>query len=323
VTDPTRSPAATRPAGHALHLPAGSAREGADPLLVTPARAGWDHCGLRVIELAAGETRTLRTGADEYAVLPLANGAPIVVAADGRRIELRGRPDPFTRVSDFAYLPRDCEATIAAGDAPARIALPWADARRRLPVRHGRAEDVPVETRGAGAATRQVNNFLHPETFETDRLTCVELLTPEGNTSSYPPHKHDGDEPSGGGQAILEEIYYFEARRAGGQTGDGRDGAPAALHRTYTADRSIDATVEVRSGDAFIIPRGFHGPCVALPGYDLYYLNVLAGPSTERSLAFFDDPDHRWIRAGWASRPPDPRVPMCDAEGPLAGAARA
>jgi 5-deoxy-glucuronate isomerase len=245
-------------------------------------------------------------------VLPLANDAPIVVEADGQRIELAGRPDPFTRVTDFAYLPRDCEARITAGDGPARIALPWADARRRLEVRHGRAEDVPVEVRGAGGATRQVNNFLHPDVFETDRLTCVELLTPEGNTSSYPPHKHDTDEPSGGGQAILEEIYYFELR--------GEDGA--ALHRTYTADGAIDATVEIRSGDAFLIPRGFHGPCVALPGYDLYYLNVLAGPSTERSLAFADDPAHHWIRASWESQPLDPRVPMCDAHGPIAGAAR-
>jgi 5-deoxy-glucuronate isomerase len=304
VTPAPRSP------GHQLHLPAGSARARADPLLVTPVSAGWDHCGLRVIELAPGESRTLATDGDEYAVLPLANAAPIVVEADGQRIELAGRPDPFTRVSDFAYLPRDCEARVTAGDGPARIALPWADARRRLEVRHGRAQDVPVEVRGAGAATRQVNNFLHPDAFETDRLTCVELLTPEGNTSSYPPHKHDTDEPAGGGQAILEEIYYFEVR--------GDDGA--ALHRTYTADGAIDATVEVRSGDAFVIPRGFHGPCVALPGYDLYYLNVLAGPSAERSLAFADDPAHHWIRASWETRQRDPRVPLCDARGPIASA---
>ncbi|MBB4661533.1 5-deoxy-glucuronate isomerase [Conexibacter arvalis] len=293
---------------HPLHRPAGSARDGDDPLHIAPADAGWAHCGLRVVELAPGEARTLETEADEHAVLPLAGGA-IVVEADGERIELIGRDDPFARVTDFAYLPRDCVARIVnRGSAPARLALPYANARRRLPVRYGPAEEVPVEVRGAGSATRQVNNFLHPDAFETDRLTCVELLTPEGNTSSYPPHKHDDDEPSGRGQAVLEEIYYFELRSPGG----------VGLHRTYTADGEIDATVEVGHGDAFLIPRGYHGPCVALPGYDLYYLNVLAGPAGARSLAFFDDPAHAWVRASWEGQPTDPRLPMADARGPVA-----
>ena len=293
---------------HPLHRPAGSARDGADPLHIAPADAGWAHCGLRVVELPPGASRTLATDADEYAVLPLA-GRTIGVEADGERFELVGRDDPFVRVTDFAYLPRDCEALLVnRGDATARIALPYANARRRLTVRYGAAEDVPVEVRGAGAATRQVNNFLHPDAFETDRLTCVELLTPEGNTSSYPPHKHDDDEPAGQGQAVLEEIYYFELRSPGG----------VGLHRTYTADGEVDATVEVGHGDAFLIPRGYHGPCVALPGYDLYYLNVLAGPAVERSLAFFDDPAHAWIRASWAGQALDPRLPMADADGPVA-----
>ena len=290
-----------------LHRPAGSARDGADPLHIGPADAGWAHAGLRVIELAPGANRTLATEADEYAVLPLAGGG-IVVEADRQVLELTGRADPFARVTDFAYLPRDCEARISnSGTAPARLALPYANARRRLEVRYGAAEEVPVELRGAGAAARQVNNFLHPYAFETDLRTCVELLTPQGNTSSYPPHKHDTDEPAGEGQAVLEEIYYFELRTAGG----------VGLHRTYTADGEIDATVEVGHGDAFLIPRGYHGPCVALPGYDLYYLNVLAGPSTERSLAFKDDPAHAWIRDSWAGQPLDPRLPLCDAHGPI------
>lgn len=298
---------------HPLHRPAGSARDGADPLHIAPADAGWAHCGLRVALLAPGESRTLVTGADEYAVLPLAGGG-IVVEADGSRFELTGRENPFVRVTDFAYLPRDCTAVVVnRGSAPARLALPYANARRRLAARYGPAEEVPVEVRGAGAASRQVNNFLHPDAFETDRLTCVELLTPEGNTSSYPPHKHDDDEPAGGGQAVLEEIYYFEQRRPEG----------VGLHRTYTADGAIDATVEVGHGDAFLIPRGFHGPCVALPGYDLYYLNVLAGPASERSLAFRDDPAHAWIRASWEGQATDPRVPLCDAHGPVVPAAAA
>lgn len=280
---------------HDLHLPAGSARSGQDPLLITPGSAGWQFCGLRVIELEPAQARELQTGENEYAVLPLAGGCTVEV--DGHRFMLEGRTDPFTGVTDFAYLPRDAEARITS-NAAARIALPFAHARRRLDPAYGPAQDVPVEIRGAGPATRRLNNFLAPGVFETDRLTAVEVLTPEGNTSSYPPHKHDADEPAGGGQAILEEIYYFEVRGEGG----------FGLHRTYTHDGAIDATVTVRTGDAFLIPRGFHGPCVALPGYDLYYLNVLAGPAEERSLAFVDDEAHAWIRASWEATPPDPRL---------------
>lgn len=284
---------------HELHIPAGTAPDGADPLLITPQTAGWRFCGLRIVELAPGQSRELTTGEDEHAVLPLAGGC--VVETEGHRFDLAGRATVFSRPTDFAYLPRDAEARITSPGG-ARLALPFAHASRRLQPAYLPAEAVPVEIRGAGHATRQVNNFLHPDAFETDRLTCIEVLTPEGNTSSYPPHKHDADEPAGRGQAILEEIYYFEIRGAGG----------TGIHRTYTRDGEIDATVTIRDGDAFLIPRGFHGPCVALPGYDLYYLNVLAGPAEERSLAFLDDEPHAWIRASWEGVAPDPRLPFDD-----------
>ena len=92
-----------------------------------------------------------------------------------------------------------------------------------------------------------------------------------------------------GGEAELEEIYYFRFDRPGA----------FGLHRTYTADRGFDVTVAVEDGDVFLVPRGYHGPCVALPDYPMYYLNVLAGPGAERSLAFSDDPAHAWIRSAW------------------------
>lgn len=285
-----------------LHIPAGTAGDGEDPLLITPRRAGWELCGLRVVTLTAGAERRLETGADEYAVLPLAGACRIEV--DGEQLVLDGRPSPFERVSDFAYLPREAVATIRS-DAGAHLALPFAAARCRLPAVRIAAEEVAIEVRGAGAATRQLNNFLGPEVPVADRLVCVEVLTPAGNTSSYPPHKHDEQRT---GEAQLEEIYYYEV---GGTHG-------AGLHRTYTADGAIDDAAEVRSGDAFLVPRGYHGPCVALPGYDLYYLNVLAGPAAERSLAFTDDPDHAWIRTSWAAQEPDPRVPLCGPGGPTA-----
>ncbi|HET8644744.1 MAG TPA: 5-deoxy-glucuronate isomerase, partial [Vicinamibacteria bacterium] len=175
-------------------------------------------------------------------------------------------------------------------------------ARRRLEPAYGPAENVPVEVRGRGASTRQVTNLCTPDTFVTDRLTAVEVMTPSGNWSSYPPHKHDQARE---GEAVLEEIYYF---RIEGPAGYG-------IHKTYTADGAIDETVTVRDGDVFLVPRGYHGPCVAAPNHDMYYLNVLAGPAPGRSMAFCDDPAHHWVRQTWEGVPPDARVPMTSAAG--------
>ncbi len=265
---------------------------------MTPESAGWSFAGLRVIRLAGGETRTLDTGEDEMLVLPLSGSC---VVSCGERFELQGRPSVFDRVSDFAYVPMGTRVEISS-ERPAEVALPSARARRRLKAAYGPAERVPVEVRGAGAATRQVTNFCSPEAFATDRLTAVEVLTPAGNWSSYPPHKHDEERP---GEAVLEEIYYF---RISGEAG-------FAVHKTYAADGAFDYTVTVRDGDVFLVPRGYHGPCVATPNHDMYYLNVLAGPAEERSMSFCDDPAYRWIRETWASLAPDPRVPMTTAGG--------
>jgi 5-deoxy-glucuronate isomerase len=146
---------------------------------------------------------------------------------------------------------------------------------------------------------------MSPERFDgADKLMCVELLTPDGNWSSYPPHRHDDSREC---PVNNEEIYYFRIGRTG-STGFAPDGF--AMHRTYTADGELDVNVAVGDGDVFVIPRGYHGPCVAAPGYPLYYLNVLAGPGSQRSMAFCDDPAHGWVRETWVDMPTDPRVPM-------------
>jgi 5-deoxy-glucuronate isomerase len=278
-----------------LHLPAA----GATPA-VTPASAGWTYCGLRIVDLAAGAAPELETANEEFAVLPLAGD--VVVEAEGRRFELEGRESVFARVCDWAYVPIDAEVRLSSSGG-AQVALASARAERRFDPAHVRAADVPIEIRGAGQSTRQITNFMSPDSFDgADRLICVEVLTPDANWSSYPPHKHDDTE---GSLANNEEIYYF---RVGG-----RDGF--ALHRTYTADGSIDETVVVRDGDVFLVPRGYHGPTVAAPGYPLYYLNVMAGPNPERTMAIVDDPDYAWIRASWEGEPTDPRCPMTTAEG--------
>ncbi len=281
-----------------LHLPAGSATAGGDPVVVTPESAGWRFTGLRVIEIEPDAQRTLATEADEMLALPLAGNCEIEV--DGARFTLTGRRSVFDRVSDFAYLPADAEARLSSRGG-ATIALPSARAERRHEAAYLPADAVPIEVRGAGRATRQLTNFFAPEVGRAQRLVAVEVLTPAGNVSSWPPHKHDT--PAPGREAELEEIYYFRFEQ------------PHAFgfHRTYAAD--FDVAVPVGDGDVFLVPRGYHGPCVALPGYPMYYLNVLAGPGAERSLAFSDDPAHAWVRPAWEVEARDPRVPMTTAAG--------
>ncbi|WP_242613945.1 5-deoxy-glucuronate isomerase [Actinomadura roseirufa] len=278
---------------------------------VTPEGAGWAYSGLRVVTLAPGEEIVLETGDAETLVLPLAGACAVTVGVPADDVavtfELHGRRDVFSRVTDFAYAPREASLVLASRDG-GRFALPSARCERRLAPRYGPAEDVPVELRGAGQMSRQVNNFCTPEAFEADRLIACEVLTPGGNWSSYPPHKHDEETAT---EAVLEEIYYFEV--AGAPDG----GAGMGYQRVYgTAERPIDVLAEVRTGDTVLIPHGWHGPSMAAPGHDLYYLNVMAGPGAERAWLICDDPAHAWIRGTWPDLPADPRLPMSSAAGP-------
>jgi 5-deoxy-glucuronate isomerase len=276
-----------------LYLRRGTSSDGPFDLVVTPERAGWAYSGLRILTLPPGGTHTWSTGEDEILVLPLSGSA--AVTCDGTTFALRGRRGVFSRVSDFSYAPRDATVTVTSENG-GTFAIPSARCTRRLTPRYGPAEDVPVELRGAGQASRQVNNFCSPEAFECDKLIAVEVLTPGGNWSSYPPHKHDETRP--GEEAELEEIYYFES---GG----------LAYQRVYgTRERPVDVLAEVGTGDVILIPHGWHGPSIAAPGYHLYYLNVMAGPEAERAWRFCDDPAHAWIRGTWDGQAVDPRLPL-------------
>ena len=276
-------------------LPQGSTADGAWSLAVTPEQAGWAYCGLRVLELAPGAAHTFATGADELLVMPMEGGG--VVECESHRFELAGRDGVFGDVTDFAYVPRDAEVRVSSGGG--RFILPSARAVSRLDPAYGPAAGVPVELRGAGQASRQVNNFCTPASFPADKMIVVEVLTPGGNWSSYPPHKHDEQRTD---EVELEEIYYFEVKGKGG----------LGYQRVYSSgpDRQIDVLAEVRSGDVVLVPYGYHGPSMAAPGYDLYYLNVMAGPASERAWRFCDDPAHAWIRGTWDGQELDPRLPM-------------
>ncbi|MFJ3585168.1 5-deoxy-glucuronate isomerase [Streptomyces sp. NPDC090127] len=262
---------------HELHLPAGTASHGPYTLHVDPDRAGWGHSALRVLELGPGATHLLDTGDSEWIVLPLAGGCTVHI--DGQTLQLLGRESVFGGVTDFAYVPRDARVQIASG-AGGRFALAGAKCERRLPARYGPAPEVPVEDRGSGNQARQVRNFAAAGVFEADRLIAVEVITPGGNWSSYPPHKHDEHRP--GVESELEEIYYYEI--AGGGVG----------YQRISPSRpgGADLLAEVRTGDAVLVPDGWHGPSIAQPAHDMYYLNVMAGPGPDREWKICFHPDH-------------------------------
>ncbi|MET8569219.1 5-deoxy-glucuronate isomerase [Streptomyces sp. NPDC004783] len=286
------------------HLSAGEAASGPYAVEVTPETAGWDHSALRVLRLPPGGAHTFDSGDSEWIVLPLSGGCTVAVADDFGRstFELTGRADVFSGVSDFTYVPRDARTTLTSPGG-GRFALTGARCTRRLPARYGPAPSVPVELRGTGNCSRQVNNFGAAGVFACDRLIAVEVITPGGNWSSFPPHKHDEHRP--GEESVLEEIYYFEFAA--------HEGIPGLGYQRVTPSgrgRGTDVLAEVRDGDVVLIPDGWHGPSMAVPGHHMYYLNVMAGPDAERAWLIRDHPDHAWIRDTWPGRPVDPRLPL-------------
>ena len=278
------------------YIPAGSA---AAPFTVhvTPESAGWAECSLFVVELTSGRDLTLDTAGTEVMILPLSGGGS--VRCEGRDFELSRRATVFDGPADMVYVGTGTSYTIRGAG---RFAVCGARAERKLPNRRVPASDVSVELRGAGNCSRQVHNFGTADTFDADSLIACEVITPGGNWSSYPAHKHDEDSPV---ESQLEEIYYFEIESGPGDAGG------FGFHRVYgTENRPIDVLEEVRSGDVVLVPHGYHGPSVAAPGYHMYYLNVMAGSGRERAWKIVDDPAHAWLRTSWKGREADPRLPL-------------
>ena len=277
-------------------LRSGAAASGAYDVLVTPESAGWAHSSLRVLNLAADAQHDIDTGPEEMLLVPL-SGSALVTCGD-EECALAGRANVFEGPTDFAYLPAGASATIRSTEG-GRFALAGAATRTRLPFRYAPAADVPVEVRGAGRATRLVRNFGVVGSFDADALIACEVVTPGGNWSSYPAHKHD---EAGAHESELEEIYYFEIA-------DGPDGQPGfGYHQTSSSTRGdIEVLAEVHDRDTALVPFGWHGPCVAAPGFDMYYLNVMAGPG-ERAWLISDHPEQTWVRETWEHEQADPRL---------------
>ncbi|MFC7376482.1 MULTISPECIES: 5-deoxy-glucuronate isomerase [unclassified Brachybacterium] len=286
-----------------LHIPARSSGEGRYDTVIDPGRReGWHHTGLRVLALGPGESEAYAADGVEVMVVPLSGGCQVTV--EGTTHTLRGREDVFASATDVLYAPVGSHLEISSergGRFAVTAAVVEADAAGGHPVALIRAEDIPVEIRGGGNMTRKVRNFGAAGVFDAcDSLIAVEVITPGGNWSSYPAHKHDTASES---ESALEEIYYYEIQPApGGSAGFG-------YHRSTASDeRPIDVLTEVRAGDTVLVPHGWHGPCAAAPGHDMYYLNVMAGPEAERAWKITDHPDQTWVRGTWADAGIDPRL---------------
>ena len=259
---------------------------------ITPSRAGWSYTGMRVLSLVEGGRVMLDLPTEEAAVVPLAGSFQVDLEIGGSWT-LVGRTDVFAGPTDLMYLPPGTKGMVVAKSDGELAFCTAASSRSGSPLYRNRNE-VSVEIRGAGHATRKIHQLLPADLVGPERLIVVEVFTPDGNWSSYPPHKHDELSQF---ECPLEEIYYFRFDRGGA----------FGFHSTYTADRAINQTVMVRHGDVFLVPRGYHGPSAAAPGYPMYYLNAMAGPGP-RAWQVTTDPDHTWLWDRWRREDPDPRL---------------
>ncbi len=282
------------------------AREGWESVVDTQT-PGWQHTGLRVAELSSADTLALTETGVERIIVPLSGSFSVTHGSDQTTTRLRGRASVFDGPTDVLYVSAD---STVAGTGEGRIAVASSPTSELRPTRHVAAAETPIELRGAGTSSRQVHNFGTPEALDAVRLIVCEVITPAGNWSSYPPHKHD--EHIEGHESRLEEIYYFETAptRAGARDPGATAEAAFGLFSTYSSPAgSIEINAMVRTGDIALVPYGYHGPAVAAPGYDMYYLNVMAGPDPARAWLITDDPAHTWVRNDWARTETDPRLP--------------
>jgi len=259
-----------------------------------PESFGFEFLSFRNERLAPGQSVEDETGARELGIV-LLGGKCSVESSCGAWKSIGRRPNVFAGMPYALYLPIGTAYTLTA-ETDCDIAFCYCRAEEYFPPRLVTPADVDVEIRGAGNATRQINGIFKPH-FPAHRLIVVEVYTPSGNWSSYPPHKHDVHNPPG--EVDLEEIYYYRIHRPEG----------FAIQKVYTPDRRLDETLSVRDGEMVLIPEGYH-PVVAAHGYNAYYLNALGGSA--RSLAASDDPQYEWVRREWREK--DPRVPLVTIE---------
>jgi 5-deoxy-glucuronate isomerase len=263
---------------------------------VTPQSAGWEHLSFAARKMKHGARWEFETQENELALVVL-GGTCTVTSNWDIWGDVGRRPNVFAGMPYTLYLPPTTRFTVEAKSEQLDIAYGWCLATEKYPARLVRPAEVEIEIRGGGNVTRQINKMIPPG-FPCSRLVVVEVYTPSGNWSSYPPHKHDQhilDERGNVLEADLEEVYFYRIDRPEG----------FAYQRIYTPDQSIDELILARDNYLVLSPQGYH-PVVAAPGYNCYYLNMLAGSA--QSLAATDDPEHTWVKGTWREK--DPRLPL-------------
>jgi 5-deoxy-glucuronate isomerase len=271
---------------------------------VTSLEAGWKYLNFKAGRIKPGEKWKGETGNNEYLFVSLQGNFRAGTSAGSWKTS-NGRNGVFKGLPHALYLPRNTSYEISSVEGVLDLACGWCPVENDFPARFITPEDVNamgIEYRGGDNASRQINSILPPGS-PCGRLVCVEVYTPSGNWSSFPAHKHDDRkiDPVSGQvlEASLEEIYFYKIDKPQG----------FAIQKVYTDDRSIDEIAEAHDNDAVLVPKGYH-PVVACHGYNVYYLNFLAG--SDQKLSNTDDPDHKWIYGTWKGM--DPRIPVVTLE---------
>jgi 5-deoxy-glucuronate isomerase len=267
---------------------------------VSPASASWQYLNFAAREMKAGDLFSFDTGENELALVVL-GGVCAVESTRGSWPRVGRRADVFGGMPYTLYLPRRTSFKAEALSPRLSIAYGWCDSDQDHSPQLVTPDQVTIEIRGGGNATRQINKMVPPG-FDCQHLVVVEVFTPSGNWSSYPPHKHDAHRTGEDGsllEADLEEIYFYQIDKPEGY----------ALQRVYTSDGHLDELIQVRHNQLVMVPEGYH-PVVSAHGYTTYYLNFLAGSA--QSLANMDDPQYAWIKDTWTGQ--DPRLPLVSQE---------
>jgi 5-deoxy-glucuronate isomerase len=258
--------------------------------------AGWEYLNMSAYRMSKGDTYSGNTG-DHENVIVILSGQCAIETSDGSFDRIGRRPDVFSGMPYALYLSRHKDFEITALVDDLEFASCWVPTDEDHPTQLITPDMSNIEIRGGGNATRQINGIIPPG-FDCHRIVCVEVYTPSGNWSSYPPHKHDIHRVDDDGNVIeadLEEIYFYKIDNPNGY----------AYQRVYNDDRSIDGLMMAQNHDAVLVPEGYH-PVVSAHGYTTYYLNFLAGSA--QSLANSDDPDYAWVKSTWTQQ--DPRLPL-------------
>lgn len=267
---------------------------------LTAAEAGWTHLNFKARLLGKNESFSESTGENEYCIV-LLSGNFAVESDKGTWETFNGRKNVFSGIAHTLYLPRHTQFSFTAKEDNTDIAICWVATDEDHPPYLKQPEEAAIEFRGGDNANRQINSLVQPG-FDCHKIVCVEVYTPAGNWSSYPAHKHDERKVAKDGtllEADLEEIYFYKVDKPQG----------FAIQQVYNDDRSLDEVIKVHNNEAVLVPEGYH-PVVAGHGYNVYYLNFLAG--SDQSLANTPDPQQEWIFGTWKGQ--DPRLPMVTAD---------